>query len=168
MTWINPPPTVLQLRTQLLLCPTVIGTGALQLGMTSASFHYPTFNPTQASPNVPAPDLMPCAWLADMDSERERYAEGAIGLLQGELAAVFYVGSESSTIYDVGSCETMQRQILIDLDTTGYFGLTFKRKKVKISSDPRPGQQGAQSSTGQANYRMFSLSLTYGLSRGRT
>jgi hypothetical protein len=166
MVWVNPPPTVLQFRTQLLLCPTVIGTGPFQLGMILANFHYPTLNPSQANPNLPPPDPMPCAFLADMETDRERYAEGAVGLISGELVAQFYVASADTAIYDAGSMETMARQILIELDSQ-YFGLTFRRKKTKTSSDPKPGQQGDGGTATQALFRTFLISLTYGLSRGR-
>jgi hypothetical protein len=163
MTWVNPPPTVVQFRNQLLLCPSVTGA---PWNMTSSEFHYPTMNPSQISPNQPTFDLMPCAVLADVETERERYAEGAVPLINGDLVATFYIAQEEFPTWDVGTLETQGRQILSDMGAQ-YFGLSFKRSRIRLASDPKPGQQGDNNSQQQQLYRTFSLHFTYGLSRSR-
>jgi hypothetical protein len=163
MVWLNPPPTVLQWRTQLLASPTLQGS---PWNMVTGSFHYPTLNPTQANPLVPAPDQMPCMVLSEEEQERLRYAEGTIGLISGTLIATLYVASTQEGGADAGTLETLLRQVMIDLELQ-YYGFNFLRMRTKLASNPSPAMQAAGQDTLQANYTTASLIVQYGLTRTR-
>lgn len=152
MTWSNPPPTVTQFRTQLLLCPALVA-----LGATVDRFHYPS-----AVPSGDNYDQMPFLVLADLNTKRTRYAEGTIPLVSGVLAATIYV--DEDTLNNVGGLETLARQVLIELGQQ-QFGIAFREFDVGLASDLSPGQRAAGEDTTQGAYRTIQITCPYGLNR---
>lgn len=158
MGWLNPPPVITQLRTQLMQCASLT---TAPFNLAQSAYHYPYAAPVQAADGT-APDAMPFIVLAEQSSEHTRWAEGATGLITGTLLATIYADTVSCP--DAGTLETLGRQIPIDLGAQ-YFGLTFRSITVGVASVPQPGARAAGNDTTQAEYHTILLTLTYGLTR---
>jgi hypothetical protein len=102
--------------------------------------------------------------LAELGQVRERYAEGAIGLITGQLIADLFVANGFAGGSDAGSLETLMRQVIIDLQLQ-YYGFNFKTMETKLATLPSPGMRAAGADTTQATFTGIRLWATYGLNR---
>lgn len=144
MVWLNPPPTVLQFRTQLLLCPSLVA-------YLEAVYHYPSADPER--------DPMPYVLLQEPKQTRNRYAEGAVPLISGTLVAAIF-----DTTLDTGAFEKLGRQVNFEL-CTQYFGLAIQSVEAGLASNPTPGAKAeSENEDGeQMSYRAFLITVNYGL-----
>jgi hypothetical protein len=167
MSWINPPATVIQLRNQLMACPT-LSTPSTPWNLLSSQYHYPDFTPSvvpkDADQGVTA-DLLPAILLTLQDQDRDRYAEGAQLLFSGRMIAMLY-GDVVSTP-DPGYLESLGDALVLDMGLQ-YFGLCIQSMRRGMCTDLSRGQQAAGQDTPQAAYRMLRIEFDVGLKRGRT
>jgi hypothetical protein len=154
MAWSNPSTVITKFRDQLLACTSL---GATGLNTTTANYHYPKCAFQGDSPNA-----LPAIRLAETEQNRERYCEGAVGLVGGTLVATFYLDATSTV--DVGYTETLARTIVKELFSQ-FTGIAFRKMDVALSSDLTPGQRAADEDTPYSAYYSITLTVQYGLSR---
>lgn len=150
MTWANPSGVLIQFRTQLLACATISA-----VPMVVGDFHYPEF----AAAGI-TPDTLPACLLQEGRGTRERYAEGAVGLIGGTLKASFYF--KEAIAVNAGYMETFSRDLIKDLSSQ-YYGLPFRDWEVTLSSEPKPAARGAGINNSNDLYRAVTITVQYGL-----
>ena len=150
--WDSPPDIVLQFREQLKLCPTIITLGALD-----SRFNYPN---SDLSPDAVFPQYM----LAEPDNQRDRYAEGAVGLVSGALVCTLYLSAAQAAT--AGAAEKLARTIVKEL-WGQFYGIAWKSTQVGLASDPLPAQRapGSDEDDPQTSLRTITITVYYGLSR---
>ncbi len=160
MSFIDAPPVVVQLRDQLLLCPSVIAAG-----ITIDHIHYP-----KASPVGEDADPMPFIVIAELSQKRTPYATFAAPLISGQLGSTgYFTDAEGSYAPTIGKIETWARAVALEMGKQ-YYGLYLRDSEVQLASDLSPGQRATSSDednpeTAQAGYRTIQTLYNYGLSR---
>lgn len=161
MTWdASPPGMIAQLRTQIAACPT--WTTMVGAGNETARIHYPQANP--GGDNATA-DPVPLAVLQQNPQTSTRYAEGANGLLSGQLSITIMVPAYATTLYPspytAGQLETYAQALVKDLlgQTAGipFTGATFDDAR-----EPQPGTAETTTNTATHAFRSIKITLPYG------
>lgn len=153
MTWENESEILNQFREQHKLCPTIISNG----WNLDSRFHNPSAVIT--GDDI---DVMPWWVLSDIDQDRDRYAEGAVGLIHGVLTSTLSV--DVVTCPTITSIEVLARKIMKDM-ASQFFGIAFSRFAIGMCSDLHPGQRAEGENTPQADFRKITTTYQFGLNR---
>lgn len=140
---------LLQWRTQLLACPTVVTAGIL-----SPNIHYPNFDFEQ--------DDIPAILVGEKNHRRFRYAEGAAGLISFDTIAKIYLPVGGGK--DGGTIEKMARDIVLDL-WNQFYGFAWRDIDTNLSSEPTPAQRADGSNIANMSYRAILITANIGLDR---
>ncbi len=151
MTLTNAPASVTALSAMLAAC-----SSATTAGMTAANHWYPFAVAESDDTTTPTP--LPRMILGSDAHTRQRYAEGAYGLPQGQLTIVLQVDA------DVGTIETLARNIADDLEYLSQTtGLPNDRCQVGTPADPAAGQRAADETDTSAKFATITIAVDYGL-----
>jgi hypothetical protein len=162
MTWVSPTAFIAQLRTQLAAC--AAWTAAVGAGNETARIHFPTAN---LGGQTGTPDPLPLAVLVQTEESFPRYAEGAGGIVSGQLEVDLYLPATTANTlvaWSVGDVEALAsnlvRQLLLQPAVIPFTGAPARA----MARDPNSAALARDDAGTPAAFRTITLRLPYGYS----